>query len=73
MKKAALALAATVVASGILLAASSSSSALNCPRGTSPHTYNVPGTGVGVGACKPGPYPECDPGPCDPTAVAPQD
>lgn len=74
MKAAALAGAASLVATtGLLLVATSSSSAMPCPKNTSPHTYYVPGTGVGVAACKPWPEPGCDPGPCDPTAAAPRD
>jgi len=65
-------LAALAATTGLLLVAtsSSSSSALKCPPGTVPYTLYV--NGVPVGACKPAPYPPCDPGPCDPTAIAPQ-
>lgn len=62
-----LALATTT---GVLLAATHSASALKCPNGTVPWT--IPAGPTSVGACKPAPYPPCDPGPCDPTAIAPQ-
>lgn len=61
-------IAALVAGAGILLATAGSSSAITCPRGTSPHTYTVPHAGVSVGACKPGQTPECDPAECPATA-----
>lgn len=66
---AAVGIAALAATTGVLLAATHSS-ALNCPNGTVPWTV-VSGP-VSVGACKPAPYPPCDPGPCDPTALPPQ-
>jgi hypothetical protein len=67
----AVALAAVAATTASLFLATSSSSALACPKGTVPYTIYVAGQ-VPVNACKPAPYPPCDPGPCDPTAIAPQ-
>jgi hypothetical protein len=56
---------------GVLLA-TTPASARPCPDGTS---YQVVTTVAGhqVGTCLPTPYPQCDPGPCDPTAAPPRD
>lgn len=61
--------AALAASTGVLLAATSAS-AIRCPHPTHHAYLNVAGRQVGV--CTVGPVPPgCDPGPCDPTAVAP--
>ena len=62
------AVTAAAVGSAFVLA-TPAANARPCPPGTTPYTIYLP-TGQGVGACRPGQ--QCDPGPCDPTAVPKQ-
>ncbi|MDQ1711654.1 MAG: hypothetical protein QOE45_1104 [Frankiaceae bacterium] len=61
---------AAVAGAALVTLNAGSSSALPCPPGTTPTSTTI--AGQRVGACKPAPYPQCDPGPCDPTAAPPE-
>lgn len=71
--KALLAATAVTAAGGTAyLLATGPASARPCPDGTT-YQYVTTVADHQVGTCLPPLYPQCDPGPCDPTAAPPQD